>query len=333
MHFTIGYGKMSSGMMSTPFMVMMQEGKLIKRRKEVLQTSILAWWQSLEKPASFPIRSFCTRGHGIVHPTYPNYSDFNYVVAAVVLNDLIYFCDVSAGLPFGRLPTRCLNGNGWMVSEDGGGWVNLKSNAELTTSVEINMNIENDKLISKVQETSHNYAAYNEYTSYKKLGHEDYQDNLAKSFGDWSVDGMEFESTGLQDTVTLDFVITKDFEEEDIIYLQPIFYGAFTENPFVREERMAPVDFPYKFKKVVFSKIQVPEGYIAEIPQPGLIKLPDGNGTFTFSASQFEDEITILSSLNLQKQDFGTDSYPFLRQFFQLMTEKNNEMVVLKKAK
>lgn len=67
-----------------------------------------------------------TRGNGTVHPTYPSFEDFDYVVSVVRIGDELYYADATARVPFGLLPPRCLNGDGWLVSASGGNMMPLK---------------------------------------------------------------------------------------------------------------------------------------------------------------------------------------------------------------
>ncbi|MEQ8574880.1 MAG: hypothetical protein RIB63_12500, partial [Fulvivirga sp.] len=48
-----------------------------------------------------------TRGSGTVHPVYPSYDDFNYVIAAIEIDGSLVLVDATTRLPFGMLPTRC----------------------------------------------------------------------------------------------------------------------------------------------------------------------------------------------------------------------------------
>tara|TARA_Y100001972_G_C7665463_1_gene336344 strand:+ start:865 stop:2859 length:1995 start_codon:yes stop_codon:yes gene_type:complete len=273
-----------------------------------------------------------TRGHGIVHPAYPNYQDFNYVIASVTIDDQLYLCDAASDMPFGVLPYRCLNGNGWMVSEAGGQWVNLKENASTTSSVNCDMSVAEDKIHTKVNVEHRDYSSMNTFSKYKRVGEEEYTSDLAKSFDEWEFSNFTLNTSKFIDTTTLEFEISRELDDPGIIYLQPITYGTILENPFVREERISPVDFPYKNRNVVIAKIEVPENYVAELPQTAIVKLPEGAGRFTYSASQLGSTITILSNFELSKQDFSPDEYVYLRQFYQMAADKNNEVVVLKKV-
>ena len=42
-----------------------------------------------------------TRSNGIVHPIYPNFNDFNYVIASVKVGDKYYLTDAASNMPFG----------------------------------------------------------------------------------------------------------------------------------------------------------------------------------------------------------------------------------------
>ena len=54
-----------------------------------------------------------TRSHGLVTELFPVLSDFNYVVAKLIINEKIWFLDATdKHYPFGLLPERCLNGKG-----------------------------------------------------------------------------------------------------------------------------------------------------------------------------------------------------------------------------
>ncbi|MEQ8880412.1 MAG: hypothetical protein RLQ12_12300 [Cyclobacteriaceae bacterium] len=273
-----------------------------------------------------------TRGHGIVHPAYPNYQDFNYVIASITIDDQLYLCDAASDMPFGVLPYRCLNGNGWMVSEAGGQWVNLKENASTTSSVNCNMSVAEDKIHTKVNVEHRDYSSMNTFSKYKRVGEEEYTSDLAKSFDEWEFSNFTLNTSKFIDTTKFEFEISRELDDPGIIYLQPITYGTILENPFVREERISPVDFPYKNRNVVIAKIEVPENYVAELPQTAIVKLPEGAGRFTYSASQLGSTITILSNFELSKQDFSPDEYGYLRQFYQMAADKNNEVVVLKKV-
>ena len=59
-----------------------------------------------------------TRNHGILTPTFPSLSDFNYVIVrAIVDNEPVLLDATEAFLPAGELPFRCLNNQGVLVKK------------------------------------------------------------------------------------------------------------------------------------------------------------------------------------------------------------------------
>ncbi|XOV91800.1 MAG: transglutaminase domain-containing protein [Bacteroidota bacterium] len=272
-----------------------------------------------------------TRGNGILNPVYPNFQDFNYVIAAVRLNDKLYLCDAASDMPFGMLPHRCLNGNGWMVTEDGGNWVDLKTDASRRSSVKSNIKISEDKVLTSVSAEHRDYSAINAYSEYSKMGHDEYEESIAKSFDEWEISPVSMNYSKLQDTVKIDFELSRDCNDPDLIYIQPIKYETILENPFVREERFSPVDFPYSSRNTYIATIDIPENYVAELPKAAIVRLPNGGGKFVYSASLIGNSINVLSDVELIQKDFTPDEYVYLKQFYQMVADKNKEVVVLKK--
>jgi hypothetical protein len=77
-----------------------------------------------------------TRANGRIRKDVPNSSLFNYVICKVTLADGYILLDATDPyLPIDLLPKRCLNGEGWVVSENNSGWVKLATNKKSTTQV------------------------------------------------------------------------------------------------------------------------------------------------------------------------------------------------------
>ncbi|MEQ8473436.1 MAG: DUF3857 domain-containing protein [Marinoscillum sp.] len=268
-----------------------------------------------------------TRGHGIPHPVYPSYEDFNYTIAAVQTDKGLFLTDASTSLPFGVLPVRCLNGQGWMANEEQGQWVSLKNNATHTTTTMSTYTITEDELQVNTDVKYTDYAALEEGKQYKddKTG---YEENIIGSYPESEVSGIEVVTE--DNEIRLKFDVVK-YHDGDIIYLQPVQGGAILENPFKREERQSSIDWPYGFNKTTITRITLPEGYIAETPEAANVALPDKAGRFLYSVNQMGNTLNIMSTFKLDRTDFSAQDYPMLKQFYQIVADKNNEMVVIKK--
>ncbi|MEM9329578.1 MAG: transglutaminase domain-containing protein [Bacteroidota bacterium] len=294
-----------------------------------INLSLVAAWRAAGLEA-YPVL-VSTRGHGIPHPVYPNYEDFNYVVGAVMLDDKVYFSDASntGSLPFGILPVRCLNGNGWMAREEGGTWVNLKEKVRGAISLTSEFAIVDDNLVVKHQSKYDGYDALFERSQLVGDGEEQYQEKVMSYFAD---EVTEVQVKDEASSVKWSASCTSELDDPDLIYLKPVQAEVFLKNQFKREERQSPIDFAYQLSRRVIAYVTVPEGYeVVEMPKPAVIGLPDNGGRFVYSIQQNGNKITVSSSFFLSQLDFGSIDYPYLKQYFQMAVDKNNEMIVLKK--
>lgn len=269
-----------------------------------------------------------TRGHGIPHPVYPNYEDFNYVIAGVLIDGKIYLADASTSLPFGMLPTRCLNDKGWLVADPKGQWVDLKSNAKHAYTLMSEITISDESMSTKHDIKYSQYAAYEEMDKIKE-DEKEYQEAIASGFTEH--DFSNFNHTISDTDLKLSFEVTKELDNPDIIYIQPVSYLGVKENPFKREKRFSPVDFPVAQSKKIMVKINIPEGYQAELPEKTIIQTPGNAAKFTYTANQIGNQITVMSLFDLNKTTYIPDEYDSLKQFYELVSKKNSEMIILKK--
>ncbi|MEQ9166329.1 MAG: DUF3858 domain-containing protein, partial [Fulvivirga sp.] len=272
-----------------------------------------------------------TRGSGTVHPVYPSYDDFNYVIAGIEIDGKIILADASARLPLGVLPTRCRNGNGWMVMETAGKWINLKSGSEFEETTMLNMEFVEGTEKTHVSQKKSGYSGYNAVRKIKASSEEEYSESLSSTLSDASVENLKLSELNYGAPVKLEYDIINEDMDADILYIQPMLTGAITENPFKRESRMSPIDFPYSQSYRVIAQITVPEGYTAELPQPAAFRLPENGGSFSYNVSQNGDKISVISTFNLSKSYFSVTEYPTLKQFYQLVADKNQEIITLKK--
>lgn len=272
-----------------------------------------------------------TRGNGIVHPVYPSYADFNYVIAFIKVEDGGYFCDVTGDLPFGQLPVRCRNGQGWLVGENGGSWVDLKQNSSFNHTTMITSEIVGDSMISHVTKRDEGYAAFQAIKNIDKLTLDVYKQNLIDSHENADLVNLEVSELDLTKPVTIKYELRKKMGNSDIIYLEIPTIGTIKSNPFKKEERFSPIDFAYQQSYRLFTTFTIPEGYTATLPESIMIKLPDDNGKFIYQLSQNGRTISFRSDIFISKTDFSTLEYPQLKQFYELIEKKHAELIVLKK--
>ncbi|MEP2773135.1 MAG: DUF3857 domain-containing protein [Fulvivirga sp.] len=279
---------------------------------------------------AYPIIS-STRGNGRVHPFYPSYDDFNYVTVGIVINEKIILCDATSKLPFGQLPLKCRNDRGWLVSENGGQWINMKVAANYDKTTMLTTDISANQIKTTVSQKETDYAAYSTINDIKKSSIEEFEEDLKSSFDDATIQEITISEPKVSEPVMINYEILKENQSSDIIYIQPILVGAISSNPFKREERISIIDFPYSQNFKVISQIKVPEDYTVELPEPMMIKLPDDKGHFLFNISHTANMISVISDLKISGTEFGINEYPTLKAFFQMVVDKNQELIVLSK--
>ncbi len=279
---------------------------------------------------AFPV-ILSTRGHGMVHPVFPNFSEYNYVVALVVIDGNMFFADASADMPFGMLPTKCLNGNGWLVKPGQGQWVNLKQGAVVEETIFSQVEIKEDEVVKKVSVKKDGYTGIALNKSFVEKGEDEFKTSIKESFNDWELAEFSFEAIKNRKEGQFAATFSKELDDPDLIYLQPVGYGFFDENPFQQEKRFSQVDFAHGYAIKGITQITLPEGYKAELPESTMLKLPKSGGTYLYNISQVGNTISLMVQFKLEQKTFTPEEYTFLKEFFDRMVKKNKEVIVLKK--
>lgn len=278
-----------------------------------------------------------TRDHGFIRKLYPMARQFNYNVCRVRLDQREILLDATDKyIPFGILPERCLNGEGFAISKTHSGWIKLNPTIKSRTVTSSDLILDADGLLKgKLAFRREGYAAVSTRHDYHKNGKDEYQKSVL-SGKTWEVVGTDFK---------IDEELNKPVEESydlvlnDIasstgsqIYFNPIVAGQIVENPFKSEVREYPVDFTCPSERVYSAKIVIPEGYaIEELPQTKIFALPGNAGRFIYNVGFAGNTVNVTAILTINKALFVQDEYPQLREFFNLIVAKQSEQIVLKK--
>ena len=146
-----------------------------------------------------------------------------------------------------------------------------------------------------------------------------------------------FSTRGVKDygnRVVTDVKFTKTVDvTDDHIYFNPMIALDEKDNPFVQDKREYPVELPCTQVVNIISAITLPDGYeVEEMPQSGALKFNDGTCSCQYLVKLVGNQIQVLYKLNIGRQFFEASEYPDLKNFYQAVVEKNNQMVVLKKV-
>ncbi|UII22521.1 DUF3857 domain-containing protein [Fulvivirga ligni] len=285
---------------------------------------------------AMPVR-LSTRKHGRLHPIYAMQANFNYTICLVKDGDKEYLLDASEKhLPFNTLDKSCLNGQGMIISADNFGWVDLNASSSHKTQVFAMLELdESGTLSGQVSLSKAGYEAI-DFKENNKKDLDEYKKTFSENHDQWAIDSHDI--TGAEDleaaVVEKIDMIQDSYAESlgDIIYLNPLPYGRMKSNIFKTKDRLFPVSFGAPIEEVLTFRIKLPAGYkVEEKPEQVAIGLPNNGGLFVYSVNQVGEYLAVSSKFVINKVEFSTDEYIFLREFYAQVVAKEAEQVVLKK--
>ncbi|MCT4616492.1 MAG: DUF3857 domain-containing protein [Marinifilaceae bacterium] len=279
-----------------------------------------------------------TRRNGIIHPAQMMVDKYNYVIAHIELSDGFILLDgTDSNCPFGILPKRCLNGKGRIIGERTATAVDLDSGKSFFKMTFIDAKYdENFNLIGNCRLKCTDYAALE---LRKKLSSENKEKEYIKALED-SNDNMYINEFNIKNKNDIEKALLVHFEvklenqssNSENIFLNPILFNRINSNPFKSEVRKFPVDFSYKNCSRYTIKLEIPENYeVKELPKESNFELPNNAGLFLYSAKIVGNSIMMTYVLNINKEVFYSDEYPSLRQFFDIIVEKQSRNIILTK--
>ena len=276
-----------------------------------------------------------TRSNGFVRENFALSSQFNYVIALVIVDGNPLLLDATDRLlPIGVLPERCLNGRGYIIAQDNPGWIELSApKSKVITTVELVLN-ENGEFDGNLKITSNGYSARRSRYAYLSKGEEDYMKNFepAKTLAITSKEFINLKDINESFEELYDFTWEENNSTGNTLFISPILHLQESVNPFKLEKRDYPVDFGSAFDKIYTLKLQLPANYqFDEIPESKVISLPGNAGRFIYNTQVTGNTLSLTSMLNINKGMFTQDEYPILREFYNIIVAKQAEQVVLKK--
>jgi hypothetical protein len=305
---------------------------------------------ALLKAYGFEAKPFLvsTRGHGQPIELYPIRSQFNYVLAYLKHNDKVQLLDAThRQRPMGLPATSALNNKGWIVDAEPEWLEIVPGRSSSTRMFNITLN-EEGKAVGKIVSAYDGYAALevreeltkkDDPQSNNEAPEEDKDEEVSATLANIEYDSVTVKN--LDDIYkTLAYNAKVVIPEGgtvngDFIYLTPVLHPAFDENPFKQTVREYPVDIPYPLSHRYILNLTIPEGYaIEQMPEQVSLSLPENGGKFTFLVSKPAGTIRMLqinSTIQINQVHFEPDEYPAIKKFFDLIIEKQQEQLVLKK--
>ena len=264
-----------------------------------------------------------TRSNGKFRERWAQLTQFNHVITLLRIGNRSYSLDTSDSYcPFALLPTKDLNGKGFMVTEEGGEIVEIEgpkkvSKRGVTTKAVLD---EEGAVHCRTVFCYEGYQAVRERKIYDEKGEEDYIDGKIKDrFGDVELDTFEVR---YKDDLIRPFEVVLDFtlpdyvqETGDMIYITPPLWNHIESNPFEDEERRFPVEYPYEYTSTDEIELSIPDGYrILEKPRAKSVRRP--GLMYSTNCMEVGEAIMYTRRYKRNKVVFEPAEYQQVRSFF-----------------
>ncbi|MFL0204316.1 transglutaminase domain-containing protein [Tenacibaculum maritimum] len=277
-----------------------------------------------------------TKDNGI--PLFPTLKGFNYVIAAVKTPQGFILLDATD--PYSKpniLPTRTINWQGRLVHKNGGSIpINLTPLLHSSKKNTLNVKIDENLSIQGVLRSKFtNLFALNYRNKYNHLQKEEIISKLENK------NNIEIEDLKISNKYNLGKPIAQllKFSSDDMVeningklYVNPLLFLATTNNIFKLKERKFPIDFTTPWIEQNSTTVQIPDGYVIEsLPKTLAAALPDNQGILKFQVTQDKNKIKTYSILQLNTAIISPEYYPILKEFYNKLTNKQSEKIILAK--
>lgn len=277
-----------------------------------------------------------TKSHGYAFSNYPIVGRFNYVVCRVTINDRPIYLDASRpNLAFGRLHWECYNGHARVIDEEATP-IELSSDSLTETKMTTLMLYSSEKgeIIGNIHQAPGYYESLSIRDRIKEQGLKEYlKDVESEKAFDIEIKNYRIDHLDPDEQIQVSYDGKLNAEKKDVIYLDPMFGEGFTENPFGQEKRIYPVEMPYTLDETFIARIEVPSGYtVDEVPKSARMNLDEeGKSFFEYIIENNDETISLRSRIKVHRSYFLPEEYKLLHDFFDLVVNKQNEKIILKK--
>ncbi len=308
---------------------------LFLKEKRGNSTDINLFFLGLLKAAQIDAQPvmLSTREHGAISQGHPFVSFFNYVIVSVGNAENCRFFDATESfLEYDELPDRCINVRGLVIAPKSDQWVTIvQDDLALTEKkIDVRCNENNSSLNIKTTLTAYAYDAY-----YYRNRYNGDISNLQKI-----LQGNNITPTGtirIENAMETDKPFIFSFDAQTNIdhssgklFIPPFVNQSETENIFKQNSRTLPIDLLHRRAAKYQSTIHIPEGYEVEslpknVSHDGKIMKID------YKVIENNGVIEVTGSYEFVNSMYDAKYYGQLKAIYNLMIQKFNDMIVLKK--
>jgi len=273
--------------------------------------------------------------------TDPGSNSINFLVAAIIRDSSYYLLDASnREIAFNTLSARCLNGDGFLISDHNHNqWFPLLRNerTETRTNISYAWTPETQDTVNVVKSSISLSANRLRYMLHEE-GEDEYIKARKSDYQEYGITTPQY--TGLEETdnpfvENFSFTLKAvDFNSAENYFLQAMPFDVYKENPFDAIKRDFRIDFLSPTIKNTDVTIQIPEGFkIVNLPESYTCSDHYNDLIFDFSvvASADEREIKVHSGIHIRGFSYAREEYDRIRQFYAAIVKMQNTFIELKK--
>jgi hypothetical protein len=282
---------------------------------------------------------FSTRDNGTPISVFPTISKFNSVLTRLTIDGKIYLLDATREFcPFGCLPASDINGQGRVVNDLTGDWVNLDTKVKFTEAKNYVLNINQDGNFSGfIKESYNGYGGiyYRESLDQEKSD-ADFIKKMQENIKGLSVNGYQISEKNniykpLTDSLNVEITDRSEIMGDKILF-QPMLFETLETNKYTLEDRKYPVNYNFPISETYIFNYTIPEGYEVEsLPKSAMFKLPDNSITVYYDIKNEGNRISIVYARSVNKIIFIPEEYKNLKELYNQVVRKHSESIILKK--
>jgi hypothetical protein len=273
-----------------------------------------------------------TRNNGKIQSNYPFEHYFNTVVIFVG-GERPFLTDGTENLVgYNRIPLRCINEKGLVVSETEEKWVNLESRF---------LSIDDKVLYVKIdpEQATAQIACTIQTTEYEAMNYKArYANDSAKikkrflerhSLDVVSVKAFNYDNSSRPYVIILKGTAPVEVLGDKLV-INPLLSFPMKENPLKQPTRSYPVDFIYPQADQTKATIAIPKEYTM-INKPEDLTAENDLISIKLSYQLVNNDLNITANYTLKKAVYPTVDYAKLKSFFDLIVKQFNQQIVLQK--
>lgn len=272
-----------------------------------------------------------TRERGSLNMNLPQLSQFNYLIALVMLDGHSILLDVSDDcLEPGILRTSCLNGKGLVVRSGFEDWIDLEGQKISGIRTSIQAQIEGDKLLGEVLERRNGQIAWQDCKKFNDgkfiVKPTEGVNILDISYAD--VDSI-WDGNSIRISCDASSLMEKDLTG---IAINPFWFERITTNPFTEKDRIYPVVFDFLFNNTYNFSLTLPENYkLVDLPKTETLSTPDNSIRLIYTSKQLGQIVQISAQFSMIKKRYETTEYDGLQDFYKEVIKKMDENIKVRK--